>query len=243
MRPPLWVVCVLFCALATGCKKDGDAPAVRYGSTLSVHFALHCNGRPFSTDSVYSDGFGTAVRFSRVRFALLDPAMLGDQGQDMGRWTKRTLLATSDAAAVPVELPEPRTGEVHWLDVRTGAVGDAADPALLPLLVEGHDATFLAVLDLQGTYDSNGNGLVEPGEAQFRIAVPAGATPLALRVHAHAIVAPEVPADIRIPVNVIHLLKDIDLPDRPITLGEGPYATQVLANLQSIVLGIDHEPI
>ena len=37
-------------------------------------------------------------------------------------------------------------------------------------------------------------------------------------------------------------LRDIDLPDEPITIGEGAYAAQALANFRTHVLGVDNRP-
>ena len=240
MKPMTMVWCVLPCVLLTGCLKDGIDPPDAGGPTLEVRFTFHRNGVPFQLDSTCTDGFGTRVRFTHMRFALRGADLLGDQGQLLDKWPGALLFADLAAPSTTYLLANPAQGEVHWVDSRTCTNADATE--CQSLWIARPDAPFLAVLDAEGIVDSDNNGHFDPTDAPFRITVAPDDLDPALRIHAHAVVRSTGRSVLEIPVNVAGLLHDIDLPDGPITVGEGPYATQALLNLRTRVLGDDHRP-
>ncbi len=242
MNPLSKVVGVLACTLLTSCFKDGIDPPATVGSTLDVRFDFHCDGKPFSLDSVYADGLGTVVRFTRLRFALHGAELLGDQGQDMGTWPDAVLLADITDPARSLQFPQPKTGEIHWMDSRTCGANDTPCSGTEVLIVTDHGPAFMAVLDVQGLVDGNANGRIDPADTPFRITVAPDDLDPAVRIHAHAVVGPNGAAVLEVPVNVTGVLRDIDLPDEPITIGEGAYAAQALANFRTHVLGVDNRP-
>lgn len=230
------------CLLSTGCLKDGvDPPQGGQGAHVDLVFRYHCNGRPFHVDSLYQDGFGTLVRFDHVRFALVGAALLGNEGQPMGHWPAATFVADLSVPDHAIALEAPSAGEVHWMDTRTVRPGDRGG-ALDSLWAAGPDGAFQAVLDVRGICDSNGNGTIDAGDAPFRITVAPDQADPALRLHGHCIVPANGKADLPVWVDLEALLHDIDLPDAPVTIGTGPYATQALANLRARVLGDDNMP-
>lgn len=228
---------MLVCMLLTACKKDGIDPPSGEGSTMDMLFAFHCGDKPFRPDSIYRDGFGAAVQFTQLRFALHGTHLLGDQGQDMGDWPATLLVADLAEPSRMVSVTKPKSGDVHWMDSRTTLDDDARVPALEDLVITDGDYSFLAVLDVQGIVDSNDNGSIDTADAHFRIAIAPDAADAALRIHAHAVVFPDRSAVLEVPVDVARLLKDIDLTDQPVTMGHGANATQALANLRTCVLG------
>lgn len=230
------------CLLSTGCLKDGvDPPQGGQDARVDLVFRYHCNGRPFHADSLYRDGFGTLVRFDHVRFALVGAALLGNEGQPMGHWPAATFVADLSVPDQAIALETAPAGEVHWMDTRTVLPEDRGG-ALDSLWATGPDGPFQAVLDVRGVCDSNGDGSIDAGDAPFRITVaPAPADPV-LRLHSHCIVPATGKADLPVWVDLEALLHDIDLPDAPVTIGTGPYATQALANLRTRALGDDNIP-
>lgn len=230
------------CLLSTGCLKDGvDPPQGGQDARVDLVFRYHCNGRPFHADSLYRDGFGTLVRFDHVRFALVGGALLGNEGQPMGHWPAATFVADLSVPDQAIALETAPAGEVHWMDTRTVLPEDRGG-TLDSLWATGPDGPFQAVLDVRGVCDSNGDGSIDAGDAPFRITVaPAPADP-ALRLHSHCIVPANGKADLPVWVDLEALLHDIDLPDAPVTIGTGPYATQALANLRTRALGDDNIP-
>ncbi len=237
---PVLLALVLF----TGCLKDGiEAPAPAAGTSVELRFDLHCQGAPFHPDSLYTDGFGTLVRFEQVRFALVGALLLNEEGGTLGEapgsvlWMDlahpdRSLTVTASAA-----------GEVHWMDTRTSCASDGFAEVPDSLWVNGAGGRFLPVLDIRGRLDSNDDGQLDAGDGTFRIAVtPEQLAPL-MRLHAHTVVPAGGTAVLHLPVNLTALLHDIDLPDEPETIGHGPYATQALQNLRTRVLGADNKPM
>lgn len=229
--------------LFSGCHKDGLEPSVALEeATLRVRFDLHCDGQPFNSDSVYTDGFGTRVRFERMHFALLGLHLTGDQGQPMGDRPDAVLMVDQDPAECVGMLNGPSSGDTHWIDTRT-VVNSDGHAGLDSLWVTDGEGGFLAALDVSGRFDSNDDGLVDESDAPFRIVAAVDASAPDLHIHAHGYIAADGTGLLDLPVNVRALLHDIDIPDVPITIGAGPYATQALYNLRHHVLGADNQPI
>jgi len=230
--------------LFSGCHKDGLEPSKALGAArLTVRFDPHCDGKPFHPDSVYTDGFGTRIRFEAVRFALVGVSLSGDQGQPMGEGADALLTGGQAPGTCLCMLEGGSIGDIHWIDTRILVSTDAHAGALDSLWVNGESGSFLAALDVAGRYDSNCDGQVNAADAPFRIAVRPDGNDPALHIHAHGTLAPDATGDLEFPVNLSALLHDIDIPDDPITIGTGPYATQALINFRSRVLGADNKPI
>lgn len=226
----------------SGCLKDGvEAPASGTGSAVDVRFDFHCDGRPFDTDSLYTDGFGTLVRFERFRLLLVGADLLSNEGLPMGTWPGSVLLADLTAPDRRIKLPAPASGEAHWLRSRFPPTGERIQGAD-SLWITCADDDYQAMLDISGTMDSNDDGRIDSTDERFRIiAAPDSGDPM-LTIHAHALVPSDGTGVLVVPVNLRNLLHDIDLPDEPITMGHGPYATQALNNLRTRVLGDDNKP-
>jgi hypothetical protein len=230
--------------LLAGCLKDGIDPPAENGSNLELRFDFHSNGRPFSMDSLYTDGFGTLVRFDQVRFAIVGARLLGnEENQVFCDEPNGVFVADLLAPDKTVDLALNRTGEIHWMDTRPVRTTDRFPGLLDSLMVTGTAGSFPAQLDVRGVYDSDDNGRIDPTDQPFRIAVPANAVGSPLRIHAHTVVPPSAPSELAIAVNLTALLHEIDLPDDPITIGQGPYATQALFNFRTRVLGADNKPL
>jgi hypothetical protein len=230
--------------LFTGCLKDGlEGPAPVVGTPVQLHFDPHCQGEAFHADSLYTDGFGTLVRFEQVRFALVGAQLQSEQGGTLAEAPGSMLWMDLAHPTPPLTIQATASGEVHWMDTRLAC---ASDPfAELPdsLWANGTNGRFLPVLDIRGRLDGNDDGQLDASDGTFRIAVaPEQLAPL-LRVHAHTVVPAGGNAALYIPVNLTALLHGIDLPDEPETIGQGPYATQALQNLRTRVLGVDNRPV
>lgn len=234
---------VLAIVLFTSCWKDAqDPPKAGTGDALRVRFDLHCDGRAYHPDSVYRDGFGTRVRMEQLRTGLLGASILDDEGMSLGQWPEAVLPLDARRPSASVVLNGATAGEAHYLDARLLMTGDQRPGPFDSLWVNTNAGGFLAVLDIRGTVDSNGNGRIDADDAPFRIAVPAPSTEQTLLIHAHATIPAEGSGELLVSVNLRALLHDIDLPDQPITIGPGPYATQALHNLRTRVWGDDNKP-
>lgn len=231
------------CALLSGCYKDAiepsDAPS---GTLLEVRFSPHVDGKPYHPDSSMTDGFGTRVRMTRCRFALVGVTLLSDEGRPMGEWPDRTLPFELNGAAAPVRLEAPSSGEVHWMDTRPLAATDDT-AGLSGWWTPDAGGGSLAAVDIGGIYDSNGNGSIDGEDGTFRITTACGPATAPLRIHAHCVVPAHAPGTMELAVDLPALLHNIDLPDEPITIGSGTYATQLMDNLRTRVLGDDNKPL
>lgn len=238
-----WLVLLLGVAL-TGCLKDGVEPPTPSSAVpaLELRFDLHCDGKPYHRDSLYRDGFSTLVRIERFRSGLIGAALLDDEGRSLGSWPGTLLPVDLAQPGSRVLLDAPATGEAHWLDARLLSAADATAGLWDSLWIVQPGDGFHAVLDLGGTYDSNDNGRIDADDQPFRIAVPAPSVEEPFLIHAHALIPADVTGVLLVPVNLRALLHDIDLPDRPITIGAGAYATQALQNLRTRVWGDDNKP-
>ncbi|MEZ4757571.1 MAG: hypothetical protein R2817_12150 [Flavobacteriales bacterium] len=229
--------------LLSGCWKDGEVPPSTGSSVaLRVRFELHCDGLPYHPDSVYRDGFGTRVRIAQFRTGLIGATVLDDEGMHLGQWPEAVFPLDAQQPEVGVVLTGPTAGEAHYLDARLLMSGDQPPGLFDSLWVNTDAGGFLAVLDLRGIVDSNSNGLIDPDDAPFRIAVPAPPEEERMLIHAHATIPADGSGELLVPVNLRALLHDIDLPDQPITIGSGPYATQAMNNLRTRVWGEDNKP-
>jgi hypothetical protein len=227
----------------SSCWKDGrELQPSASAEVLHMHFDLHCDGRPYHPDSVYRDGFGTRVRIEQVRTGLVGAALLDDEGMSLGSWPETFLSLDMQQPGTALSLAGPRAGEAHFLEARMPMSGDNRPGVFDSLWVYSGAGGFLAVLDLRGTVDSNGNDSIDAGDVPFRIAVPAPNAAQTLLIHAHATIPADGSGELLVPMNLRALLHDIDLPDQPITIGAGPNATQALNNLRTRVWGDDNKP-
>lgn len=237
---PLLLAPLLF----TGCLKDGiEAPAPVANAQVHLRSDLHCQGVPFHPDSLYTDGFGTLVRFEQVRFALVGALLLDDEGRTLGEAPGTMLWMDLAQPGRTLTMDVASSGEVHWMHTRILSTSDPIAEVPDSLWVNGANGRFLPVLDIRGRLDSNDDGQLDAGDGTFRIAVaPEQFAPL-MRLHAHTVVPAGGSAVLELPVNLTALLHGIDLPDEPQTIGQGPYATQALQNLHTRVLGADNKPM
>lgn len=236
------LVATLTGTLLTSCLKDGiDPPNTAPGSSLELRFDLHCDGHPFSPDSLYADGFGTLVRIERFRLALAGATLLSDAGQPMGAWPDQVMLIDLTRQDRRFSLPNPSSGEAHWLESRM-LQSAYRIPGADSLWFEDASGSYQAMLDIGGTMDSNDDGRIDSTDGRFRIVAAADPNDPALLIHAHASVPLNGSAVMMVPVNLRAVLHDIDLPDEPCTMGEGIYAAQALENLRARVLGDDNKP-
>ncbi len=234
----------LACGLLSSCLKDGvDAPSSTQEPTTLVRFDMHCNGRPFHADSSYRDGFGTLVRFEHFRLALIGAELLDDEGVQLSDRTATALIADLRSAEQTFPVPVSKSGEAHWLDTRTVTTQDRNNPSLEAFWIEAPDGPFLGLLDIGGVYDSNDDGRLDSTDQPFRIALAPDTNDPGLRIHAHSTVQAGAPSKMELSVNLCALLVDVDLPDAPLTMGHGAYASQVLHNLRTRVLGADNKPL
>lgn len=243
-RNALFPGALLWVALSGCIKDDAEAPDRAPGTCVALRFEHHCDGMPFQRDSLCTDGFGTLVRFDQVRFAIVGARLLGNE-EDQVFCDEPNGVFVADLLAPDrtVDLAVDRTGEIHWMDTRPVRTTDRFPGLLDSLMVTGPAGTFPAQLDVRGVYDSDDNGRIDASDHPFRIAVPADAVGSPLRIHAHTLVPPSAPSELAVAVNLTALLRDIDLPDEPITIGQGPYATQALFNFRTRVLGADNKPL
>jgi hypothetical protein len=238
----IWTM-ALSVVLLSSCWKDGlEPPTAGTAEGLRVRYELHCDGHAYHADSTYRDGFGTLVRITHVRTALLGATLLDDQGMILGQWPDVAFPLDARMPEATLMLAGPTAGDAHYFDARLPMSSDPHAGMFDSLWVDTDTGGFLAVLDLRGTVDSNGNGRIDGDDAPFRIAVPAPSTAQNLMIHAHASIPANGSGELRVPVNLRALLHDIDLPDQPITIGTGPYATQALNNLRTRVWGDDNKP-
>ncbi|HRP00997.1 MAG TPA: hypothetical protein PLN54_16325, partial [Flavobacteriales bacterium] len=220
-----------------------EAPAPVAGTQVELRFDLHCQGEPFHPDSLYTDGFGTLVRFEQVRFALVGALLLNEEGGTLGEAHGSMLWMDLAQPGRTLTVDAASSGEVHWMDTRLLSTSDPVAEVPDSLWVTGPNGRFLPVLELRGKLDSNDDGQVDASDGHFRIAVAPEHLPPLMRLHAHTVLPAGGTAVLELPVNLTALLHGIDLPDEPQTIGQGPYATQALQNLRTRVLGADNKPM
>lgn len=233
---------VLGASLLSSCLKDGIEPtASATDKSVALRFDLHCNGEHYEPGQLFTDGFGTLVRLEHLRFALQGANLLNNHEHPMG--TYPDVLLTMDLLNPdrPYTLTAQEPGDVHWMETRLATSFSNMEDCPDSLWAHGTAGYFVPMFDVRGVYDSNDNGVIDAHDGTFRIAV-APAPQAALRIHAHTTIAPHGSAMLEIPVNLKAMFHDIDLPDEPITMGTGLYASQVLINLRTRVLGSDNKP-
>lgn len=229
--------------MLTGCYKDGiDPPTTSKDVSVAMLIDLHCDGKPFHRDSTYTDGFGTHVRFDQVRFALVGVSLLGDQGQPMGDQPASVIAVDLDTKSITCPLNTPVAGAVHWLDTRTARASDAHTGTMDSLWTTNAGVQFLAMLDIRGIVDSNEDGRFDDHDPPFHIIAATDSDAAPLRIHAHGDLPAGGAGSLVLSVNITALLHDIDLPDAPMCIGSGPYASQAIHNLRTCVLGADNRP-
>ena len=230
----------------TGCRKDDlkiNDPGTE--SHLSLRFRFMHGAQPFSMDSVYTDGFGSSVRFTAVRFLLHGFTPLQEQGFEQGAWPEAWCLADASSPNTEWPLGIVKTGSIHFLRTTTGLSSEqdrllpeqcpcpaAMHAMLTDTLGSGYD-----VLVLEGRVDSDGDGNVSDDDQLFRIRCASNdyKTPLMIHAHADVFLLRDAVLDVR--VDMAKLLKDIDLPDGPVAIGDGPVDDQAMNNLTQGALG------
>lgn len=171
--------------LVVGCKKDpaeqpsgGAAPTVR----VEVEYHLMDNGQPFAPGALVVDGQGRSVRIDRLRFLSSGFTLLAGPNDTLGRFAGVAVLANGAAPSGPISLGNIGPGQVQALHFDLGLDSvtnhsiwpnmDPVPPAPLddPTLSWGwHTAFGYKFIEVEGRFDSNGDGVVDYTDAGFTV--------------------------------------------------------------------------
>ncbi len=246
MRPFIRPALLAAMLIAAGCRKDDlkiNDPGTE--SHLALRFRFMDGGAPFSLDSTYTDGFGTAVRITGVHFLLRGFTALQEQGFETGSWPGAWCVGDASDPDRTFPLGVVRAGSIHFLRASTGADStldrlapwQCTEPSLLAPLWADTLGCGYSTLFLSGIVDTDGDGQAGPLDQPFSIRCTGADYHRSLLIHAHADVHLLQDAVIDVRVDVPRLLKDIDVPDSPVCNGQGPVTDQAFLNLTQGGLG------
>ncbi len=190
--------------------------------------------------SEYTDASDVNFKIDKFRFLLSDGYIVDDYGATLGTYPDKVLAV--DAAAgtnyfTLGSLTASHAHYVHWV-LGLGTAVNHQDPALAPAPLDdatlrcGPDAAAgYRFLELEGRWDSNGDGVVDDTDQTFAFHAcgDAAARPASSRIHGDLPESGNMLVPIR--VDMRELLQDIDLTAPGGVVTDGPVIERLMSNL------------
>lgn len=130
-------------------------------------------GAPFDKAVQFTDGAGTPVLVTNLKFFLGQPAFLDDAGDSVAAFPARNYLVDLDDGGLVRNIGE-LDGHLHVMSIGVGldSATNHTDPTLSPEPMASSGlwwgwAGGYQFLVLEGKYDSDGDGLVEGSDMPF----------------------------------------------------------------------------
>lgn len=194
----------------------------------------------YEIESEYTNAAEVTFKIDKFRFLLSDSYIVDDYGVTLGTYPGKVLLVDAASGTNFFSLG-PLTAShahyVHWLlglDPATDHQEPASAPAPLNDLTMrcGPDAADgYRFLELEGRWDSNGDGVIgaEDQTFAFHACGDAAARPASSRIHGDLPASGAMLVPVR--VDVRELLQGVDLTAHAETVTNGPVIEQLLSNL------------
>jgi hypothetical protein len=238
--------------LVSGCeRKEQDVPQPTHPTyTVDVDLAVvfMYGSHEYEIGSEYTDDLGVHFKIDRFKFLLSNSYIVDDAGVTLGTYPGKVLSVDASLGMNTFSLG-PLTAShahfVHWvlgLDPAANHVApaEAAAPLDQADLRCGPDASDgYRFLELEGRWDSSGDGAIGNDDATFayRVCGDPWARPASSRIHGDLPPGGMMLVPVRVDMKV--LLNGVDLTTAPGLITDGPVIETMMTNLVA-ALATDH---
>lgn len=227
----------------TACKKDEEVPPppstpTSTPGTVNMAFNLYNGDSPLDLDALYQDGFGHAIKFSKVKFYVSNVHLTDHADNVLGHFEDSYILVDAANADNTFALGSLNPAEVHHAQITLGLGPDVnnTDPLTVGAPLNDPDMMWLwnasagrMFLKLEGRVDQNGDGLIDDSDVNFTYHCLNLNNDLLreIEVHVHANVTAGATATLHTKVDLGVLVSGLDLLTNPEAMDGG--ASCVLA--------------
>ncbi|HOY29834.1 MAG TPA: hypothetical protein PLR96_12735 [Flavobacteriales bacterium] len=161
----------------TACKKDEEAPAPTPSTpapgTVNMAFNLYVGNNVLDLNSLYQDGAGHAIRFSKAKFYVSNVHLTDHDDNVLGHYEDTYILVDATNTSNTFTLGDLSPAEVHGAEITLGLAPEVntSDPLVAEAPLNDPDMMWAwstsagrMFLKLEGRVDGNADGDVDDAE-------------------------------------------------------------------------------
>lgn len=228
-------------------KKDNGSCTYETGNAVNLNINHKYGNDIFSFDSIYADPQGTKYQFTRTEFYFSNFMFMDDNMASLGMTDKVFLVknTTTNLSLGSIDL----VGHVHMMNTKIGldslrnfTTDPATMPAGDPLSLQAPSMywtwnsgyIFFAV---EGVYDSNGNQMIDAGDATFEMHLGGNNFQVNNSFMVHQDLAVNQPLNLTLDLDYSQLFLGFDLmnDNSTHTMDNMPLAMALKANLANFI--------
>ncbi len=237
----------------TACKKDEEAPAPSGGNptpttgTVKMAFNLYNGANELDMNTLYQDGAGHAIRFTKVKFYVSNVHLTDHMDNMLGHYEDTYILVDAANADNSFTLGTLAPAEVHGAEITLGLGPDVnnSDPLTAEEPLNDPDMMWAwstsagrMFLKLEGRVDTDGNGSVDDtGDADFAYHCLNLNNDLLreIHVHVHGDVTAGATATLNTKVDLGVLVSNLNFVDHPEAMDGGAQCVIAMDSLATSI--------